>query len=481
MRTPDFLLRISAAALAVLVAAGCATFDPALPADPKIGMGALGATADAAVVWPRDDWWQRYGDAQLGALITDGLAGSPTLAAARARIARADAAAGVARAALLPQVSGNGAVTYQKFSENYLFPPPLTGSWQTDTRATLDFNYEFDFWNKNGAALSAALSQAQGAAADAEAARLALTTGIARAYFNLQRFFAQRDVSRAAITQREDIVRITAQRFTAGLDTKVEVRQAEAALATVRTELALYDDAIAVARIRIAALTGAGPARGDSIAAVRIAAGPVTALPAAIPLDLVGRRPEIVASKWRVDAQVHDIEVAKAQFYPNINIAAFAGLSSLGLPNFLLAGSSIFGVGPAIHLPIFEGGRLNANLRGREADANLAVAAYNEAVIDAVRDLADAVASIRGHARITAEQAQARAATTDAYNIAVIRYRAGLGNYLTVLTAQTQQLAQDRLNVDLEARAYELDVNLARALGGGYVDRAVDVVSAASR
>jgi NodT family efflux transporter outer membrane factor (OMF) lipoprotein len=481
VRTRDFFLRISAAALAMVLAAGCATFDQALPADPKIGIGALGATADTAVVWPRDDWWQRYGDAQLGALITDGLAGSPTLAAARARIARADAAAGVARAALLPQVSGNGAVTYQKFSDNYLFPPPLAGSWQTDTRATLDFNYEFDFWNKNGAALSAALSQAQGAAADAEAARLTLTTGIARAYFNLQRLFAQRDVSRAAITQREDIVRITAQRFTAGLDTKVEVRQAEAALATVRTELAQYDDAIAVARIRIAALTGAGPARGESIEAVRIAAGPVTALPAAIPLDLVSRRPEIVASKWRVDAQVHDIEVAKAQFYPNINIAAFAGLSSLGLPNFLLAGSSIFGVGPAIHLPIFEGGRLNANLRGREADANLAVATYNETVIDAVRDLADAVSSIRGHARITTEQAQARAATTDAYNIAVIRYRAGLGNYLTVLTAQTQQLAQDRLNVDLEARAYELDVNLARALGGGYVDRAVDVVSAASR
>jgi outer membrane protein TolC len=102
-------------------------------------------------------------------------------------------------------------------------------------------------------------------------------------------------------------------------------------------------------------------------------------------------------------------------------------------------------------------------------------------VIDAVRDLADAVTSIRGHARITAEQAQARAATTDAYNIAVIRYRAGLGNYLTVLAAQTQQLAQDRLNVDLEARAYELDVNLARALGGGYVDRSVDMLSAAPR
>ena len=463
---------------AALLLASCATVSKEPAVQSEVSLESLGAAA-TPVAWPRDDWWQRYGDAQLDALIAESLAGSPTLAAARARIGRADAAAGVARAALLPQISGNGAATYQRYSENYIFPPPLAGTWQTDTRATLDFSFEFDFWNKNGAALSAALSQAQAVAADAEAARLTLTTGIAGAYFNLQRLFAQREVSRAAIVQREDIVRITAERFAAGLDTKVEVRQAEAALATVRTELAQYDDAIAVARNQIAALTGAGPARGERIVAVRTSAGPATALPASIPLDLVGRRPEITASRWRVEASTHDIEVARAQFYPNINIAAFAGLSSLGLSNFLLSSSGIFGVGPAIHLPIFEGGRLNANLRGREADANVAVAAYNQVVIDAVRDLADALASIHNLARITAEQAQARSATTDAYNLAVIRYRAGLGNYLTVLTAQTQQLAQDRLNVDLEARAFELDVNLAHALGGGFVDRSFDAMSAA--
>ena len=155
------ILHSSTAALAALLAVGCATFDKPLPAEPTIGVAALGAT-DTAVVWPRDDWWQRYGDSQLDQLITEGLAGSPTLAAARARIARAEAAAGVARAALLPQVSGNGGATYQKYSKNDIYPPPLGGSWQTDARATLDFSFEFDFWNKNGAALSAALSQAQG-------------------------------------------------------------------------------------------------------------------------------------------------------------------------------------------------------------------------------------------------------------------------------------------------------------------------------
>lgn len=470
-------MRTLAAATAALLA-GCASFDTLPPPQAKLEPAALGAR-DTAVRWPADDWWKRYHDGQLDTLIAEGLAGSPTLAAARARIARADAAAGVARSALLPRIDGNGAINEQKYSEHYIYPPPLAGAWKADARATIDLSFEIDFWDKHGAALRAALSQAQAATAEAQSARLTLSTGIARAYFDLQRLFAQRDVSRAAIVQREDIVRITGERFRAGLDTKVEVRQAEAALGAVRTELAQYDDAIAVARNRIAALVGAGPERGEHVAQATPTDAPVAVLPASIPLDLVGRRPEITAARWRVEAAREDVAVARAEFYPNVNIVAFAGLTSLGLSNFLLGSSSIAGIGPAVHLPIFEGGRLNANLAGRSADADLAVTSYNQTLIDAVHELADAVTSIHGLARTSTEQARARAATDEAYHLAVIRYRAGLGNYLTVLAAQTQQLAQDRLDADLKARAYELDVNLARALGGGYADTSPEKVAAA--
>ncbi len=462
----------------ILLLAACASMDRNPAAPRQISAASLGA-AETRVEWPKDDWWLRYTDPQLDQLVADGLAGNPSLDAARARVDRARAAAGVARAALLPQVSGNAEIVYQKYSENYIFPPPLAGNWQTDNRMTLDFVYEIDFWNKNRAALQAALSQAEAAGADAQAARIVVTTNIARAYFNLQRLFAQRDVSLAAIQQRDEVVRITAQRFSAGLDTKVEVKQAEAALATVKTELAQYDEGIEIARNQLAALAGAGPERGATIVAAKAATPPALAPPTAIPLDIVARRPEITASRWRVEAAQHDVDVAKALFYPNVNIAAFAGFTSIGLSRFLLAGSGIAGAGPAIHLPIFEGGRLNANLRGRNADTDLAISTYNQAVIDAVHDVADAVASIAGLARVSVEQARARAATTEAYDIAVIRYRAGLGNYLTVLTAQTQQLVQDRLDADLKARAFELDVNLARALGGGFVDTSNVNVSAA--
>jgi NodT family efflux transporter outer membrane factor (OMF) lipoprotein len=461
----------TAALLGALTLAACANMDQAPEPTRQVSAASLGAS-DTRVVWPKDDWWRRYGDAQLDQLITEGLTGNPSLDAARARLARANAAAGVARAALLPSISGNGAFTYQKYSENYIYPPPLGGNWQTDNRLTLDLVYEIDFWNKNGAALDAALSQAQAAEADAQAARVVVATGVARAYFNLQRLFAQRDVSRAAITQRDEVVQITAQRFGAGLDTKVEVKQAEAALATVKTELAQYDEAIAIARNQLASLVGAGPERGSTIVAVQRQTPPASMPPSSIPLDLLARRPEIVASRWRVEASRHDVDVAKAMFYPNVNIVAFAGLASISFSRFFTTSSEVAGAGPALHLPIFEGGRLNANLRGRDAEADLAVSTYNQAVIDAVRDVADAVASIEGLSHVAVEQTRARAATTEAYDIAVIRYKAGLGNYLTVLTAQTQQLIQDRLDADLKARAFELDVNLARALGGGYADGA---------
>ena len=234
-------------------------------------------------------------------------------------------------------------------------------------------------------------------------------------------------------------------------------------------------------RHQLAALVGAGPQRGDSIVAIA---------PAHRADDDTARRDS--ARSRRPPARDRRVALARRGrrqrrrgrarrcSIPNVNLVAFAGLQSIGLSKLFETASGIAGVGPAIHLPIFEGGRLNANLRGREADQDLAISTYNQAVIDAVRDVADALSSIDHLAHIAAEQARARAATTDAYNLAVIRYRAGLGNYLTVLTAQTQQLVQDRLDADLKARAFELDVNLARALGGGFAEPARVNVSAAA-
>ncbi len=178
----------------------------------------------------------------------------------------------------------------------------------------------------------------------------------------------------------------------------------------------------------------------------------------------------MAAARWRVEASAQNVAVARAQFYPNVNLTAFVGLSSIGLDRFVQAGSKEWGAGPAIRLPIFDSGRLRANLRGQSADLDAAVESYNAALLDAVHDAADQIASAAAIDRQAAEQRQAEAAAESTWAIARQRYQAGLGTYLNVLAAETTVLAQRRQAVDLAARRLDTQVALMRALGGGWQD-----------
>ena len=292
-----------------------------------------------------------------------------------------------------------------------------------------------------------------------------------RAYLNLQNGFAQRSVLKRVLAQRADVLELTRGRYSAGLDTQVEVKQAESSLAAGKVELTQVETTLAQLRNQVAALAGAGPQRGQSLTEATLVA-PAGGVPASVPLDLLGRRPDVVAARWRAEAARHAIDTAKAEFYPNINLTAFAGFQAMGTGNLLDAASRMAGIGPAISLPIFHGGALSANLAGRRADADLAISDYNQSVLDAVRQVADALDGLRLLEQERGEQRQARAAIDAAYDLAVKRYKAGMGNYLSVLIAQTGVLTQARLDTDLRIRAYQLDADLAYALGGGYTPAA---------
>jgi NodT family efflux transporter outer membrane factor (OMF) lipoprotein len=274
-------------------------------------------------------------------------------------------------------------------------------------------------------------------------------------------------VAQRALAQREEALRLVRDRVNAGLDTNLELRQSEGALPDARQQLEALQEQASLARNALAALVGQ-PNTDVVATAPRLASIQPLATAAVIPANLLGQRADVAAARWRVEAAGEDIKNAKAQFYPNINLVAFAGLSSIGLGNLLNAGSLQAGVGPAIRLPIFEGGKLRANLRGKAADYDAAVESYNATVIEAVHEVGDQLVSGRAILRQQAEQRQAQQASEAAYDIAVQRYKAGLGNYLNVLTAENAVLAQRRLAVDLAARALDTQVGLARALGGGY-------------
>jgi NodT family efflux transporter outer membrane factor (OMF) lipoprotein len=274
-------------------------------------------------------------------------------------------------------------------------------------------------------------------------------------------------VAQRTLAQREEQLRLVRQRVGAGLDTNLELRQSEGALPEARQQLEALREQAQAAQHALAALVGKADVP-DVAAVPAIASLPTATAVPALPSDLLARRPDIAAARWRVEAAGEDVKGAKAQFYPSVNLVAFVGLSSIGLDKLLDLGSTQWGLGPAVRLPIFDAGRLRANLRGKAADLDAAVESYNGAVLEAIRETADAVSALQSIARQQAEQRQAEAAAEGAYGIAVQRYRAGLGTYLNVLAAESAVLNQRRLGVDLAARVLDARVALYRALGGGY-------------
>jgi NodT family efflux transporter outer membrane factor (OMF) lipoprotein len=456
--------------LAATALSACAALPT--PTPPRIAKAPPGYAAARTLAaptgdWPADDWWKAYGDPQLDRVMQWALAGSPDLAVAQARVRKAQAS--TVRSRLLPSVSANAGAQEAKQSYNLGIPPQFVPQGYNDYgRATLDFNWELDFWGKNRAAVAAATSDARAAEADAAEARLMLSTNVAAAYADLARLYAERDVAERAMAVQSETSKLVSDRVANGLDTLGEQRQAEANPLQARADLAGIDEQIALTRNRLAALAGGGPDSGLGIDRPKAGALKPQGVPAELAASLVGRRPDVTAARWRAEAAAQRIHEARAAFFPDVNLAAFIGVQSLFLGKIVASGSDIGSVGPAVSLPIFDGGRLKASYRGAEADRDAAVASYDAAVTEAFRQVADVVASSRALRAQVADSRAALVASEDAYRIAKLRYQGGLSTYPAVLLAEQGVLQRRRIVADLDARALTLDVQLVRALGGGY-------------
>jgi NodT family efflux transporter outer membrane factor (OMF) lipoprotein len=463
------MIPLAAGAVAL---AGCAAV-PKLDNAPQLATAAQYASGRSfqapAAEWPADRWWTAYGDPQLDALMDEALAGSPTLDQAAARLRAAEARAEQARGATLPSLGASGQAAETKQSYNNGIPAQFVPRGYNDTgRATLDLSYDLDLWGRNRAALAAAVSDSEAARMDAAEARLTLTTAIASAYADFARLQAEHEAAAAALRNREASADLVVRRVAGGAANRGEADQARAAAAQARQDLAALDEQLAVARNQLAALAGAGPDRGLSLAAPAAAPKAGFGLPANLAADLLGRRPDLQAARLRAEAAARRIDVARAGFYPNVNLAAFIGVQALGLDNLTASGSDIGQVGAAVSLPIFSAGRLEGAYRGARADYDAAVAAYDGTLVRALQDVADAAAGRRALAARLAAARDSLASGEQAYRIARLRYEGGLTSYLTLLTAEDAVIAQRRLVAQLEARALSLDAQLVRALGGGF-------------
>lgn len=465
------LIRLSCGLGVAAGLAGCAA--PDLGPRPELATPArYAASASLANVpatpWPAAEWWRGYGDPQLDALIGEALAGSPDIAIAQARVRTARGAAQEAGAAGLPTLDAEGSAGLNKQSYNNGIPADFVPKgWNDVGRVALNAGFDLDLFGRNRAALAAATSEAEAARLDAAQAALVLATGIAANYADLARLYAQQDVLRRALAVRGATEKLVSDRVAIGLDTQGELKQSRSAVPAARVELAANEEQIALAKNAIAALAGAGPDRALTIARPR---APVLAVgvPADAGIALIGRRPDIAAARARAEAAGRRIDVARADFYPNVRLSGLIGLQSLGLDYLFRGTSSIGNVGPAISLPIFDGGARRGRYRQARGQYDEAVATYDRTLLQALRDVANAVTSQR---QVAVQLGDARASLADAegaYQVAQLRYRGGLSTFLNVLSAEQNVLTARRTLADIESRRFALDVQLVRALGGGF-------------
>lgn len=491
VRAP-FTIRLSAyTSIAMLFGAltGCAFSDLTTSTHMNTPQGMEQTLADSGITlspaaWPSGTWWTSYNDAQLNALVAETLSGSPTLRAAAARVHQANALEDIQGASLLPHAEVVMSVTRERFSSNGTTPAPAKGTWQNVHQGTFNLGYELDFWGKNREAVKAAVGRRHALEVDERAAALMLSTSVVQTYIALQDNYEQLDLAQALLDQQEQIEKLSLQRFAAELGTQIDIKQSQAALPASRANIAALKEVIELNQNQLASLLGKGPDRGRTITRPHMRASSTVALPTHLPAELIGHRPDVVAQRWRVEASGHEIKVAKARFYPNVNLTSFIGMQSLAFDTFNDHSSRILGVSPAISLPIFEGGRLRGNLDAQNAAYDLAVENYNQTVIDALRDIADQIASLRWLKERLAQQNEAVATAQAASDLVNSRYLAGLATYLQVLATQNATLAEKRQLVTLQSRALSLQANLSRALGGGYrpqIQPDADVTSTAAK
>ncbi|MGY3283538.1 NodT family efflux transporter outer membrane factor (OMF) lipoprotein [Pseudomonas fulva] len=426
------------------------------------------AAADAH--WPDQQWWRAYRDPQLDHWIALALAANPSLAIAAARVRQARALAGLAESAEHLQGTGRATLNRHNWPDDPFYGPgDLSGATTWDNNASLGLSYALDLWGRERNASEQAVDQAHRQAAESRQAQLELQHTVVSVYIELSLHYARRDIIKAQLAQQEQILDLAQRRLDAGIGTHLEVSQAQAPLPETHRQLDSLDEDIALATHQLAALAGKGPGEGAQLQRPSLTLAAPLTLPSRLPAELVGQRPDVVASRWQVAAQARGIDMAHAGFFPNVDLVGSLGfVATGGGPLAFLTGRKFnYTVGPAVTLPIFDGGRLRAQLGAAAADYDVAVARYNQTVIGALKDISDQLVrreSMQAQAHFAAESV---AAAQKTYDIAMVAYQRGLTDYLNVLNAQTLLFRQQQVQQQVQAARLIAHAALVTALGGG--------------
>ena len=456
-----------AALLLALPLVGCVQTPSTTPSQREIAPAALGL-GDMAAPRLQPDWWKAFNDPQLDRLVDQLLASNPTLQSALARIRAAEAEVSAAQSLQYPNINIDGADTLQLVSKEFVYPQRFGGTWQWVGDVQARLRWSLDFWGKQAALIDRARNAGNAAALDAAAARLALAGQFSQSYVALLLAWQNIDIAHQTLEERQTILDLTQSRVTSGLENEASLEQAKALLAMARMEARRAEAQRDIGVHAIAALIGRGADAYPSIARPAAAMENTLPLPEHLPADLLSLRPDIQAAHMRVNAAIAGRDAAHADFYPNIDLTAALGFQAIGFNNLLSGDALTMGVGPAIHLPVFDAGRIRAQYARATADLDAAVADYNGTVVGAVRQTADALTEVASLADQRQQQKLALDSAMRAFDLAKERYRLGLSGQIPMLTAEATLLEARRQMAVLVAQAANQRVVLLLSVGGGF-------------
>ncbi len=458
----------SAAILATLLCA-CAGLPPKQkPTQLPAAVPLDGLEVAGGGIWPAREWWKGYQDPTLDRLIELGLTSSPTLATAHARYDSARQSVRIAGAASGVRIDASADIERQRLSDNGLIAPRLLGfAWYDQADLGLQASYTFDWWGKQRDVVEAAMDEAHAAQADRSAAALMLASSIADTYFGWQADQGRIELARERAGAVAGEAAISAARIRADLDPADNTDRSDLATAAAREQIAQLEGSAKLRVVALAALVGRSiqelpPMQPKSLPAL---SGNV---PDNVKIDLISRRADIMASRWRIEAAQRNLDASRAQFFPDVSINALVGLSSIDVGKLLEYSSRVPLAEGAVHLPIFDAGRLKARYGASRIAIESAVADYRDTLVSAARDVASQAST---RAQIEAQRAQRLIETDAALRLkfsAAARVRQGITDARTELAATESWLDQRDALLQLDAAALSADIALQRALGGGY-------------
>lgn len=455
--------------------AGCApSHDIGAPAKQQVPASTVSTDLPAAVQngWPQSNWWQDYHDAQLNSLITRALANSPDMQIADQRIKLAEAQARMSQADLGPEVDFGGNVERQKMSSEGLMGPFATdsdgntGPWYTNGTFGLTAGWDLDLWGKNRALVQARIGEVKAQLAERAQTRELLSSSVARLYWQWQTEAAIQDVFQQIKNEQNNIVTVDTALLEHGITNSAEGAENDINVSKTDEQLADVAGNMKEIEARLMALTNS---QSQSLHLRKTVLPAVASkMPATLGYELLARRPDLQEAHWYIEASLSEIDAAKAAFYPDINLMAFLQQDALHLSDLFRHSAQQMGVTAGLTLPIFDSGRLNANLDIASAQSNLSIAKYNKAVVDAVNQVAKTASQVETLMAKNQQQAQVEKDVQRVVNLAQQRKNAGIISGAKVSVAKLPAL-QERIGaIRLHGQWIDASIQLTSALGGGY-------------